>query len=58
MEEQGGVGIAQPLMLIAIWFEMASGNWMGYQYNFLLKLPTYECFKDGKVLTPGTVEYK
>lgn len=31
---------------------------MGYQYNFLLKLPVYECYREGKVLVPGSVEYQ
>lgn len=40
-QEQGGVKLIQPISLIIIWFQIASGNWMNYQFSFLLKYPVF-----------------
>lgn len=57
MAEQGGVGRIQILVFLITWFQLASGNWMNYQFNFLLKYPVMECFRGGELIPEDSPEY-
>ena len=57
MQEQGGVGRVQIMVFLITWFQLASGNWLNYQFNFLLKYPIFRCERDGTIIEKGSDDY-